>query len=524
MDASVEEILKEHLRRFAGQFRHAGEMVGLLQADGIEITHAREVAPSTWFLRAKPPQHLQEGFGLAPEILLIVITQGGVQARDIQRANSEVMLSGLRLDSNLVIVTDTHFDLQDRLDRIPGTGQRVAWVWDDKDHWAPLSEVLRQQLPTYDAFEERDPVRGDQLMGRDAEVATLRTRVVRGDAVGVFGLRKMGKTSLVRAVTDSLDPASALRNEAGGNDVTSRTCVVWVDAEMLDPDAQVDDVAREMLVSLRRRMRAAQMPYAAPERQGFAGLKDAGEALLDENWRLCFVIDEYDFLFEREADAGPVPGLSRLLRLLRAWSQTRQGTVSLILIGRDPEHLSVPLLDGVSNPLLAWFIPMWLGPLAAPRDTAMLRRLGRRTGLDIGPESAERARHWTGGHPLLHRQFGSALRQATLNHHPALAWKAKTDAHCNEAVERFLERDTVHTVAREVLALLDKRYRPAHDLLLTLAEQEGPPGTLKNQKLHTDGSQTLRNFGILDERTQSLPAYLSWYVRKLLPPMRRMAV
>lgn len=523
MTADVGNSLNTLLRQFRADVSFGKVMLETLEQDWFEVTHVSKVSRTTWLLRAKPPQALQEGFGLAPEILLIVVP-GEIQARDLQRAANEVVRSGLRLDSNLVVATDTYLNLEDRLHRIPGRDQRVAWVWDDDGTWPPLSEVLRRRLPTYNVFEEHDPVRGNQLMGRDTELASLRTRVVRGDAIGVFGLRKMGKTSLVRAVTDWLDPPTAMIDGADEEKVPSQACVVWIDAQTFDMDASVDDVADEMLDALRRRMRAAGARYDAPARRGIAGLKSAGQALLDQGERLCFVIDEYDLLFEREGGAGPVPGLSRLLRLLRAWSQMWQGAVSLVLIGRDPEHLSVPLLDGVSNPLLAWFAPMWLGPLVPPRDTEMLRRLGRRVGLSIGHESAALARMWTGGHPLLHRQFGKALREEILSHLPGEFRKVETDPYCNDAVPRFLEYNDVLVVDREIMALLGKRYPEAYALLLDLAECADPDAVLARAGgLHGIGARQLRNFGILDEVTRAIPQHLSWYVRTLLPARQHLA-
>jgi len=523
MDAGARETLEALLRRFTAEINFGSAMRATLEVDGFHLTHARPVSPKSWLLRAKPPRTLQEGFGLAPELLFITV-RDEVQARDLQRAADEVVRSGMRLDSNLVVVThDARSPLQDRLDRMPGRDQRVAWVWNDDLDWPLLSGVLRQRLPTYDVFEERDPVRGYQLMGREVELADLRTRVTRGDAVGVFGLRKSGKTSLVRAVTDWLDPASGIKvpdEEAA----ESQACVMWIDAEGLD-QAVVDDVADEMLSALRRRMRAAGARYEPSTRQGIAGLKAAVEALLDEGQRLCFVIDEYDFLFEREGGLGPVEGISRLLRLIRAWAQQWQGAVSLVLIGRDPEHLSVAEVDGVPNPLLAWFTPLWLGPLSPPRDTELLWKLGRRVGLDVGHETAELARAWTGGHPMLHRQFGSALREEVRLHASRDSWKVATDPHCNSAVERFLGRNAVLTVNREIIALLSKRYPAAYKLVLEVIESGDAGAALaRSGGMHGVAARVLRNFGLLSEATLAIPEHLSWYVRTLLPGRMDLAV
>ncbi|XXT17851.1 AAA family ATPase [Sorangium sp. So ce429] len=528
MNGRGTKTLEHLLRRFAEEIHFGAVMLEVLEKDGFELTHARPVAPRSWFLRAKPPQHIQEGFGLAPELLFIAV-QGEVQSRDLQRAANEVVRSGLRLDGNLVIVTDDGhtrdggWPLNDRLERMPGRDQRVAWVWGEDRIWRPLSEVLRQSLPTYDIFEERDPVRGHQLMGRDAEVMELRTRVLRGDAVGVFGLRKSGKTSLVRAVTDWLDPASGIKTP-DEEKVASQACVLWVDAEGLDL-ATVEGVADDMLAALGRRMRAAGVSYEPPAGQGLAGLKTAAQAILDQGLRLCFAIDEYDFLFERAGNLGPVPGVSRLLGLVRALSQQQQGAVSLVLIGRDPEHLSVPQLDGVPNPLLAGLTPMWLGPLRAPHDTEMLRKLGRRVGLAVGHETAALARTWTGGHPLLHRQFGSALRDEVRLHAPGALQKEPTDPHCSRAVERFLDRPAVLEVDREIIALLSKRYPAAYTLLLDLVESRDPQAAMKRSSGSLGpGARVLRNFGLLDEATLALPRHLSWYVETLLPTQTQVAV
>jgi hypothetical protein len=516
MDEEGKKTLAKKLARFAAEMDWGGAMRDALQKDQFELTHARQVVPKSWLLRAKPPQHLQEAFGLAPEILLIAV-RGGVQSRDLQRAADEVVRSDLRLDSNLVIVTDDNpRPLQDRLDRMPGRDQRVAWVRADDGSWPPLSAVLHERVPTYNVFDERLPVRGYQLMGRDSEVMDLRTRVIRGGAVGVFGLRKVGKTSLVRAITDWLDPASGIK-VPDNEEVTSQACVLWIDAEGLD-QASVDDVADEMLSALQRRMRAAGVPYEPAAKPGVLGLKAASEALLDKGERLCFVIDEYDFLFEREGALGPVEGISRLFRLVRAWAQQWQGSVSLVLIGRDPEHLSAPQLDGVPNPLLAWLTPMWLGPLAAPRDTELLRKLGRRVGLDVGHETAALARTWTGGHPLLHRQFGSALREEIRQRDLGTTWKIPTDPYCAAAVDRFLGFDAVLTVDREIVALLSKRYPAAYDLLTRIVDAHDSRAVVaKSGGLHGAGARALRNFGLLSEATLTVPKHLAWYMQNLLP-------
>ena len=484
-------------------------MLRTLEHEGFALTHVRNSAGPVWFVRVSPPRPLQEGFGLAPEVLVVAVG-GEVQARTLHEASGEVVRSGLRLDGNLVVVADEGASpLAGRLDRIGGHGQRIAWERGRDGVWPSLTEVLRTRLPGFDAFEERDAVRGAQLVGRDAEVSSLRTRVVRGDAVGLFGLRKMGKTSVMRAVTDWFDPASGLRDTLGGTGEPSAGIAVVVDASVLI-ERTVDAVADELCEALRRRMRVAGEEMPGSERGGLIGWKAAGEDLLDRERHLCVVIDEYDLLFEGESGEGAIPGIGRLFRLLRGWAQTRQGSVSLILVGRDPTYLSAPEIDGVTSPLTAWCTPMWIGPLGPPKATELLRKLGRRVGLVVGPASAAVAQRWTGGHPLLHRQFGSALRFVRRTHDTA--WGAPTDPVAEQAPLRFVEREAVLDVMREVVALLRKRYPAALEVLVqlahgaswedALAERGGPDGA---------AGRTLRNFGLVTSEN-ALSEGLAWYL------------
>lgn len=484
-----------------------------LGRDQFTPTRVRKHKGRVWFVWAAPPGYIQEGFGLAPE-LLVVLVDGEVKARDLHAASEEVFHSELRLDDNLMIVCDRFSSpLQPRLTRIGGRGQRIAWVPDARGEWPSLREVLQQTLPTFDAFEERDAVRGAQLVGREAEVAQLSTRVARGEAVGLFGLRKMGKTSVLRAVTDRFDPASGMMND----EVDLQTCsniAVVLDAGVL-VERTVDALGEELLQALARRMRAAKEEMPDRRGHGLAAWKSVVEVLLDEGRPVCVAIDEYDLLFEGEGGEGAIPKLNQFFRLMRGWSQMHQGRASLVLVGRDSTFLSAPEIDGVTNALLMWCAPMWLGPLSLDKGTELLRKIGHRVGLSVGAESARVAREWTGGHPLLQRQFGSELRAAVRAKNPA--WGAATDEFVNPSVDRYKGREAVLEVPREVVALLRKRHAEAYGLLRDLAEgyswddaltgYGGPEG---------EAARTLANFGLV-HADHSIARTFGWYLNTLVP-------
>jgi hypothetical protein len=373
---------------------------------------------------------------------------------------------------------------------------------------------LREQLPTINVYEERDAVRGAQLLGRDEETSTLQTKIVRGDAVAVLGLRKVGKTSLVRAVTDSLDPASGV--EASSHPAAASSgVVVWMDAEaVIEPN--VDAVTTELLRALRQRTRSAgEDDFSIPDSGGLLDWKRTCERILDAGRRLTVVIDEYDVLFESGAERAPIPGLSRLFRLMRAWSQLRQGQFSLVMIGRDPSFISYPELDQATSPLFLWCSPMWLGPLRSGQDTLLLRRLGKRVGLQIGHRSGERARIWTGGHPMLHRQFGAALW--TLMRSRKYGWGTDSDQLLDAADDSFVARKDVSAIARELRELLRQRYPDALRLLVDLIHSDPNEAVALHGGPASDAYVLLKNFGVLGDEANTVPRYLRWYFKRYAP-------
>src|SRR5262249_32147342 len=150
----------------------------------------------------------------------------------------------------------------------------------------------------------------------------------------------------------------------------------------------------------------AQAPSIAGSLEGLEHLLRL--ALARSSLPLCIVLDEYDLLFPGYGSEPGFAGVERIFGILRALAQETRRVAGAV-IGRDPVFIERPLMGGFTNPMLGWVVPYWLGPLRREEAEELLTRLGRRVGLDVGGETIDLAWRWTGGHPLLLRQFGSAL-------------------------------------------------------------------------------------------------------------------
>src|SRR5690606_31941696 len=67
-----------------------------------------------------------------------------------------------------------------------------------------LRAKLREQLGAADLFAPGPPVIGCDFFGRDSELRDLRKLLIAGKPVGIYGLRKVGKTSLALRCLEQL--------------------------------------------------------------------------------------------------------------------------------------------------------------------------------------------------------------------------------------------------------------------------------------------------------------------------------
>ncbi len=502
----------------------AETLLASLRRDDVGVSLCEEDVNDCWHLLLRLPESFRDLYGLAPQVLLLAASNE-VQGGDLQRARARLYRNRFELDLDLMLVVDGEPALAQRVRRISyGEEPWVPWEL-IKSEFAPLDRILPIHLPGNDIFRRKDPVTGLQFVGREALITELSKALKAGRAVGVFGLRKSGKTSVVRAVTDRLDPESSLRLHPAQDRKTPRPSVASLLVTWLDCQSAME---RELEPLAERLVRALAQRLEVEDPALTARLAPVGSAMdrLDSLLRhaldrtripICLVLDEYDWLFAGGGSAPPITGLDKLFGLLRAHAQAT-GRLVLAVIGRDPQSLDLPRMGGRSNPVLQWFERYWLGPMSKKDADQLLVGLGRRVLLDVQPATADLARFWTGGFPLLHRKFGSALLKLSRATREG-PHSIPTDPFREQAVELFLDDDESMNSCREVFDLLTERHPEAADLLRTLGSNfHGLDGTRWQQP----AARTLRRLGLLDGTPEVpvVPELYRWYVRTFAPGLQ----
>jgi len=134
----------------------------------------------------------------------------------ISKARQELLAKEFHFDLDLLIVVDDQPNLPTGWTHVFGFGKQwIPWSLLD-DEFPPLAAQFRTHLQSFDIFEQRDPVRGRQVIGREKRSSPI---LPSGCAVvrrSVFlACARSVKPPWCEPWTDQLDPASIRLDSPG---------------------------------------------------------------------------------------------------------------------------------------------------------------------------------------------------------------------------------------------------------------------------------------------------------------------
>ena len=504
------ETLASVLRQFEAALPYGADLRACLEAAGSRFETLSRVPAQAdaWMGRIALGEALSERFRATHAFLA---AGPGITERSVIQA---LVASSEGFDTPSIFVT-LHDD-----DGIAGyvaspllhhEAQHVRWWWlDDFEALDGSSSgecnqwvyTLQASLRLDDVFEQRNPIHvSDDTTKRRWDLSNDLARAIeRGESLGCFGLRKVGKTSTLLSSRRSIESGSKI---AGHHER-----VAWVDLQGL---------TTRTLHGL-----CASVLGALGDDRADASIEALDAALTERSEKgrpSWIVLDEYDLLFANAHGRGGVEGVERFFSLLRAHAQ-RSKQVSLVVIGRDPSHAQRSTMEGAPNPLLGWLSTRWIGPLDEGDARALFVKLARRVCLDADEPTLDAALRWTGGHPMLLRQFGSALLSVARPREDALA-PLSSGAFVEQAIDAFLERDAVLEMCREVEHALSTVYPDAASTLWQLVGRDSSRDLSEGSRVplerlggwRTPAARTLRNLGLLQgtEDEPGIPELWRWW-------------
>ena len=283
-----------------------------------------------------------------------------------------------------------------------------------------IQRVLSHYLGQRDLYDSTQPVSGRRFFGRERLLVQLGDALHRGRFLGIYGLRKIGKTSLVYQLRDEQlrDDAVAYVDLQASPTLRTRNC---------------DALYWEVECALHGRLSAANHPLANLFRLGkverFSSLPEGGtkapvifaedlRAFLDAVvanqaggiGRVVILLDELEQILP-VAGQGGISGYLEFFALLRGLSQTEryQGALSCVVVAANAAISERGYWHGRENPVYALFAPFFIPPLPEGECDEMICSLGKGMSVYWEPEATSAVFSETCGHPFLTRTLCSYI-------------------------------------------------------------------------------------------------------------------
>ena len=465
-------INRGRIRRFIAASPNRAMVADLLRNAGFEIVWVEEFEkPMRWsfYLKLKPDH--RKLFGTAREVLVWVVEAPEFQARTVMQAQGIIENERPRLceDFALIFTPD------------PDTSRHVAETGSNlTTHYIGFSfsdvKVLREdflrelqvRLYSADLYNVSTAIRSaEDFFGRKGLITELTAELRQGSRhLGIFGLRKMGKTSLLYRIV------SSLRN-------TESAYVAQLELERID---SINPTGEYFLWSMGEAIFDSHRSIRRIDDLRLIGryglFSDISERepiweLFDHDLRyiiqrinrpLVVAIDEIELMWPTPGRPDWGDSFVRVWRLLRGIDQSIPGKISFLVSGTSPQCVEAHNIGDRDNPVYNFFDVRFLPPFSQNESEQLLSQLGSRMGLSWSDEAVAAIYRQVGGHPFLLRSYASLVHRRLL---PRTEVTSIDAALVQGLVNYFIiERGSSLS---QIVAVLEEQYPDEMYLLKTLA-------------------------------------------------------
>lgn len=406
--------VQDDIRLLVGKDSLASELADALNSM-FTITYyrqSRNFGSMYTTIYCKPTQTIAESLLIDREVLGVIANFEDLHVRTLTVAQEMISASYGRLDPRIVIVLHADKRGDERL-RSWGRehGIKVIPIFRAKGKAIPPAEILKrniaQELFASDPFQVTGPVINDiDFFGRGNESIELLRQLEAGRIRSIFGIRKIGKTSLINRVIK-------LAQDVGSPRIAMIDCSVR-EFNKLDAGGALRALAKVSKMAATR---------------GYAHITDALKRtdqelvpVFDDLWgqsnppTLVIIFDEVDYI----TPASPIAphwrtdfnDFWREFRVLVQEAQRHQMTISVLVSGVSSQFFRAEQISGIENSVLHFVPEEYLAPFARGASLSMIRDLGNRCGLHFTSEARELIAEACGDFPFWVRMLGSHIHRS----------------------------------------------------------------------------------------------------------------
>lgn len=460
------------------------------------------IAGSTYnTLFIKPTREISIGFNLYREIVVVFSNYDKFMPRSLDAVDN-LDIQELRLEEICCVIVSKDNDVSTKIASylksnqesrviIPFTYSELLETEDNEF----VPNRFRMLFYQRDLFDIQDPLQTDlYFFGRTDLIHDIVNRHLCTQNIGIFGLRKTGKTSILHGVERVLD---------------KKNCVsIFFDCETLHFQ-DWNKALSYIIESLRSKCNVPRKDLHTEDEylNSFSAdfFKEDIKRIYRNNGKrsVLLIFDEIEHIsFDTSISPGWKSGESfiKFWQVIRSAYQQlqKEGVFTYLLAGTNPHCLEQSKIEKVDNPIFAQFNPVFIEPFTYQQTKEMVQRLGGYMGIDFTDTICGHLEEDFGGHPLLIRQMCSFIHKNTHEKRPFKVDKS----FYNDIKKRFYLSSTgFNKYAEMILNVLVSDYPDEYDMLTFLATGDNASF---NGFAQIDRSYTshLLNYGIIEENAK----------------------
>jgi hypothetical protein len=480
-----QDVLEKALDEMMSEFQKASS--GLM-----EVTHTGKFEYSKvhyGVFYVKPSRRLAATLGVDREIVVVLNRFKDQQARTIDATKAMIDGIGVRLESTVAMIVHRDAKGSHKLKNWGREcGLSVIPIYFGKDslpRGSQFEALLCNELFSHDPFDVTGPVADDtNFFGRRTEAQDLARKLQSGQIRSCFGIRKIGKTSIVNRVVKECEQSyqclcvilDCSRDE------------IWA----LTATSLLESLSSSIEEALSSKQRYVQVKPISATHDRTQTNNRLFEVIGQSKMSIILFMDEVDYIGPGSPTANHwQQEFNPFWRTIRAIYQESARTgknFSIFVSGVSSKWFSVESVDGVENSALALVPEEYLSPLPRGASIAMIKTMAIRAGFRFADSDAELIAQACSDIPYWIRKACSYIhRQVPVASRPIEFEEAELNKH----LEAFFQSEGA-PLASVALRHLFRVYPELEEVCVRCS-----PGSIPAADLPRHLSSTLQKYGIL---------------------------
>ena len=361
--------------------------------------------------------------------------------------------------------------------------------------------LLNQYLGQRDLYDSTVPVSGRRFFGRERLLLELTDEIHSGAFLGIYGLRKIGKTSLIHELRDeklSEDVVAYVDlQEISGHLESIGNCnpLYWaLEQKLYERLCELDYQEKADLLRLGKEKHFSDLPdngtraplFFTEDIKAFLQALEAGKNRNIK--RLVILIDELELILPGANEENRIDGYIEFFRILRGLAQTYQDLLSCVVVAANAAISESSYWEGRDNPVFALYNTHYLPPFPQKECAQMIRDLGKGMSVHWDEDAISAVFAETNGHPFLTRIFCSQIAQKFKDTRP-LNVKAEL---VQDQIGDFIryQGDKLN----QIIELLEVHFPEEKEYLENIALEKSPP------KMPDEALRHLMGYHLIEEK------------------------